>query len=226
MSDPAAVSHDPIARCATRAATNVVDEIAILARENGRAATIVGLRLRARALSRSALAEDQVLSVAFEAAADDLAWGRPPLKAWLCAMVDPATVSAEARATVRASLPASGHDIASAAQVLVREIEARCALQGEDAFAAASAWTQALADVQALQASGFDDPRLRATPILRAVMRCSAERLEVLLRPAPRPTATPPSRWAWIPLWRAWTSAGHRWGARGFARRGSSDQIP
>lgn len=220
MSTQTSIALDPMARCATRAAADVGDEIARLSQENGRAGTIVGLRQRAQALSRSGFAEDQVLSAAFEAAADDLSWGRPPLTAWLCAMVDPTTVTADARAGVRAGVPAPSYDIASAAEVLVREIEARCARQGEDAFEAARRRTEALAEAQALQASGFDDPRLRVTPALRAVMRCSAERLEGLWRPTPPPVVEPPAaaavapraRWPWMDLrrWRAWAAADRR----------------
>lgn len=201
---------DPIVRCATAAVAVVGHEMATLSGEHGRAGMMVCLRLRSHELSRSALAEDQVRSRAFEAAADDVAWGRMPLQAWLREMSDPSAATEDERAAIRATLPESGRDITGPAQVLVREIEARSARSGDDAFDAIRRRDDDLAAVQALQAQAFDDPRLRATPALRAVMRCSADLLADLIRPAAAaasgralavPTASG-SRWRKLLRWR------------------------
>lgn len=211
-SEPQVTGVDPMVRCATAAVAVVGDEMAALSGEHGRAGMMVCLRLRSHELSRSALAEDQVQSRAFEAAADDVAWGRPPLQAWLQEMSDPSAASEAERLAIRAILPAPGRDITSPAQALVREIDARWARSGQDAFDAARSRSDHLAAVQALQAQAFDDPRLRATPGLRAVMRCSAGLLQDILRQgaAGAPGASSPGSvgaglpWRRLLRWRLW----------------------
>lgn len=200
-------------RCATAAVAVVGDEMAALSGEHGRAGMMVCLRLRSHELSRSALAEDQVRSRAFEAAADDVAWGRLPLQAWLREMSDPSEAPEDQRAAIRATLPDSGHDITSPAQALVREIEARWARSGDDAFDAVRRRGEYLGAVRALQAQAFDDPRLRATPALRAVMRCSADLLADMIRPAggggaSEAPAVPGGHWRRLLRWRLWLGPG------------------
>ena len=219
---------DPMVRCATAAVAVVGDEMAALSGEHGRAGMMVCLRLRSHELSRSALAEDQVRSRAFEAAADDVAWGRMPLQAWLREMSDPSAASEDQRAAIRATLPEAGRDITSPAQALVREIEARWARRGDDASDALRRRAGYLAAARALQAQAFDDPRLRAAPALRAVMRCSADLLADMTRLAAPSSgsvleapAVPRGDWRRLLRWRLWLGAGPgpRDGAPG-ARRG------
>lgn len=224
--DPAVV--DPMVRCATAAVAVVGDEMAALSGEHGRAGMMVCLRLRSHELSRSALAEDQVRSRAFEAAADDVAWGRMPLQAWLREMSDPSEAPEDQRAAIRATLPESGHDIISPAQALVREVEARWARSGDDAFDALRRRSDYLAAARALQAQAFDDPRLRATPALRAVMRCSVELLADMIRPAAGASsggaseapAVPGGHWRRLLRWRLWLGPGPGWPYGGRGRRG------
>lgn len=213
--EPEPPGVDPMVRCATEAVAVVGDAMAALSGEHGRAGMMICLRLRSQELSRSALAEDQVRSRAFEAAADDVAWGRKPLQAWLRTMSEPAAASEEQRAAIRATLPAPGCDgdgpTRAEAHALVREIEARWARSGDDAFQATRRRDAYLAAVRDLQAQAFDDPRLRATPDLRAVMRCSAHLLADLVRPPASANgggspalAVPGFRWPKLLRWRRW----------------------
>lgn len=188
---------DPMARCATATAEVVRAVIATLTREHGRSATIVSLQMLAQDLARSALGEHQVQRSAFAAAADDLAWGRTPLDAWLGTMCDPTAAPADQRAVVRATLPNTERATAQAAAALVvRAIDARADAKGSEGRA------EYLDAARSLQTGAFDDPRLDMPPSLRAVMRRSGELLGARARPATDPFPAVAARPA--PDWRRW----------------------
>lgn len=213
--EPEPPGVDPMVRCATEAVAVVGDAMAALSGEHGRAGMMICLRLRSQELSRSALAEDQVRSRAFEAAADDVAWGRKPLQAWLRTMSEPAAASEEQRAAIRATLPAPGCDgdgpTRAEAHALVREIEARWARSGDDAFQATRRRDAYLAAVRDLAGAGLrrPSPARDTGPARRdALQRPSAG------RPGPPPAsangggspalAVPGFRWPKLLRWRRW----------------------
>jgi len=206
----------PIARCASAAVAMVGEEMAVLSGHHGRAGMIICLRQRSRDLCRSAFAEDQVRSRAFEAAADDLAWGRAPLQDWLREMSDPSAASEAQRAAIRASLPGSGRDITTPAEGLLREVEARWTRGETGALDELGRRGDYFDAVRALQALAFDDPRLDAPPALRAVMRCSADLLAEAVRSAAAGSGAavvvgpgrPRGFWRRLLRWRLWLGRG------------------
>lgn len=194
---------DPVAAAAAAAFDIAAARISALSRERGRPGVIAALRGQAHDLSRTAVAEDQILSAALDAAAEDLTWGRPPLAAWLRRLTDPAAVTPAGRAVARSGQPAVDGDIAAAAAAVARELEARILAREADILVAARVHADRLEAAAALQLAASDDPRLTVTPALRAVLRESAF---VLGRRA-APAAVPPWRrpsWRRLRLWRTW----------------------
>ncbi len=97
-----------LATVAATAAAEVQDRVMDLATHQGRTGMMVSLRVQARDLALSGIGRDQVRSRAFEAAADDIAWGRPPLVGWRTFAIDAVTVPDEDRAALRERLSPAG----------------------------------------------------------------------------------------------------------------------
>ena len=183
----------------SQAAAAAVAEVQAAAMEHGahmgRAGVTVSLRAQARDLAGSAVARDQIRSRAFESAADDVAWGRPPLADWRLFAIDALPAPEADRAPLRAAAAQPVSE--DAAHRLAREVEHR-ALSSDDTVDAVRSLAVDLAAEAQMQEMLWDDPRIAAAPEVRALMRASAavlrrraEELDTPIRPAPKPQASP-----------------------------------
>src|SRR5690606_13299718 len=179
----------------SQAAAAAVAEVQAAAMEHGahmgRAGITVSLRAQARELAGSAVARDQIRSRAFESAADDVAWGRPPLADWRLFAIDTPAASEADRAHLR---PAPTEPVSEdAADRLAREVEHRALSSGDTVDAVRSLAADLAAEAQ-LQEMLWDDPRIAAAPDVRALMHASAAvlrrragELDTPVRPPPKP---------------------------------------
>lgn len=174
------------------------------ATQMGRSGIMVRLRAQARELAQSPVGRDQVRSCAFEAAADDIAWGRAPLAAWQTFALETAAISDTDRAAVRANVPDPDKAAEARGGQIALDIE-RWALISHDAFDAIRGLASELSAAEEIQTLLWDDPRITAAPDLRAAMRASIAPLQRragalacdLCPPSvsPQPAALPISGW-------------------------------
>lgn len=193
-----------VSKVAAAAVAELHDSVMEHATHMGRSGIMVRLRVQARELAQSCVGRDQVRSCAFEAAADDIAWGRAPLAAWRTFALEAAAISDSDRAAVRANVPDPDKATEARGGQIARDIE-RWALTSHDAFDAIRGLASELSAAAEIQALLWDDPRITAAPDLRAVMRASIAPLQRRagalardLRPpsiSPQPTAPPISGW-------------------------------
>ena len=189
-----------ISTVAAAAVAEVQDSAMDHATHMGRSGIMVRLRMQARELAQSAIGRDQVRSRAFEAAADDIAWGRAPLADWRTFAIDAAQVSDADRAALRAGVPEPDETANARGRQVAREIERR-ALSTHDACDAIRGLAAELGAEAEIQESLWDDPRIAAAPELRALMRASVfplrrrvGELALPAHPAPPPQAAPAVR--------------------------------
>ena len=102
-----------LSKVAADAAAEVQGAVVGYAAVMGRSGIVMRLRAQARDLATSAIGHDQVSSLAFEAAADDMAWGRAPLESWRPFALGAPGASILERGALRASLPPAGAEVAS-----------------------------------------------------------------------------------------------------------------
>ena len=180
-----------LSKVAADAAAEVLAAVVGYAANMGRSGIVMRLRAQARELATSAIGHDQVSSLAFEAAADDMAWGRAPLESWRPFALGAPGASILERGALRASLPPAGAEVASRGERAAQTIEKRL-LSGHDAFDAIRGHAGALETHAEIQSALWDDPRIAATPDVRLTMQASIEPLRRRLHalaPAPSPTA-------------------------------------
>lgn len=193
-----------LSKVAAEAIAEVHDSVMDHAAHLGRSGLTVRLRVQARNLAQSCVGRDQIRSRAFEAAADDVAWGRGPLTKWRTFAADAAAVADRDRAALRASVPQSDKASKTRGDQVALDIE-REALSSRDAFDAIRGLAAELTAAAQMQAMLWDDPRIAATPDLRAIMRASIISLQRRASalaldapppsPAPQPAARPMSGW-------------------------------
>lgn len=172
--------HGPetlLATAAAAAACEVHESIMDHASHLGRSGILVRLRVQARELAQSAFGRDQVRSRAFEAAADDISWGRAPLTRWRTFAPETALALDDERAALRDRVPQPDAAIEAAGSQVARDIE-RSVLSSDDALNVIRRLATELADAAMIQAALWDDPRITATPDLRAHMRASIAPLQ------------------------------------------------
>lgn len=187
-----------VARAAAAAIVQIQDQIAELSDFHGRAGLISRLRLQSQELSTSAVAFDQIKSLALERAADDISWGRAPLANWSTFIDEQDRPTEAARFAIRLQVGPPEPSDEEAAHELTRSIIARALAREKDAFSAARRFPLLLRRESALQEALWDDPRLRASPETRRLMRAVAaalgEKLAPSPAPAPRERRPPPQR--------------------------------
>jgi len=184
-----ALGAEVVARAAAAAILQVQDQIAELSEAHGRAGVIVRLRARSKALANSGIAFEQIVSLALERAADDIAWGRPPLANWPTFIDEQERPSTADRFVVRLDVGPPEAADAAAAHELSRSIIARVLAEEADAFSAARRFPLLLRRESLLQEALWDDPRLPATPEARRLMRAVAAALQESLGPSAAPVA-------------------------------------
>lgn len=180
-----------LSKVAAEAAAEVQGAVVSYAAVMGRSGIVMRLRAQARELATSAIGHDQVSSLAFEAAADDMAWGRAPLESWRPFALGARGASILERRALRARLPPAGTEVASRGEHTALAIEKRL-LSGHDAFDVIRGHAGALETHAEIQSTLWDDPRIVATPDVRLTMQASIEPLRRRLHalaPAPSPTA-------------------------------------
>jgi hypothetical protein len=192
--------HDDmlLAAVAAAAISDAHDRILEHSAHLGRAGVMVRLRMEARELAASPMGDDQVKACAFEAAADDLAWGRAPLSAWRLFLTPGHEPSGEARAAIRAALPPPCEDLERRAAQAAADFEIRCVAEAGSAYAGARELSQRLRHAIALQGLLWDDPRIVPDPGLRLVMREAGQALQTRLAqtlPAPETRLGRRRRW-------------------------------
>lgn len=193
---------DAVSRAAAAAILQVQGEVADLFAQQGRAGVVATLRRDAARLSASALAFDQIRSRALDQAADDIAWGRPPLGGWPDFLDPQSRPSTAERLAIRLQVgpPQAGDDHAAGA--LCRALATRLLAEEEDAFSAARRLPQRMRREEMLQEALWDDPRLTASPQTRRLMRAVGMALARKLGPsparqAPLPAVAPPASGFW-----------------------------
>lgn len=189
-----------ISTAAATAVAEVQDALRNHASQLGRSGIIATLRAQSRELAQSSFGRDQIRSVAFDVAADDVAWGRAPLTQWRAFDLDAAAIPGEVRDQLRATLPEADEAVGCE---IARELE-REALSRGDAFDAIRGLAGELISAADLQEALWDDPRIAVAPDIRSKMRASVEPLRrraaafrISARPAavPYPKTTPPGLW-------------------------------
>ena len=188
MSHLSNAPQDPLAEAAVEAVLAARWECTeLLSRRPSRLAAEL-LRGHAAELATSALAGDQVLSLALETAASDLEAGRPPLEAGAMFLFTDAGSADGARRRLRDLVLQQPGEPSSPPRDVVAEIERRCADEG----LTPSQLSRRLAASAHLQNTLWDDPRLPAQVPVRLAMLHSApklsERAAELARPQPRPS--------------------------------------
>jgi hypothetical protein len=143
----------------------------LLARQ-GAAGASDRLRGRAAELAGSPLGGDQVLSLALDAAAEDLANGRVVLAEGVIAFCGPPVDETERRA-LREQVFRQGGARALESEQVADELVRRHA----DEVCSAAALARLLIDDARLHERLWDDPRLPAAPRTRLVMLCSVPKL-------------------------------------------------
>jgi hypothetical protein len=177
-----------VARAAAAAILQVQDQVADLSGSHGRSGVISRLRVQSKELSSSGVAFDQIRSLALERAADDIAWGRPPLANWSTFIDEQDRPSSADRFAVRLQVGPPEPADEAAAHELSRAIIARVLAEEEDAFSAARRFPLILRRESVLQDTLWDDPRLLASPEARRLMRSVAAVLLEKLGPCTAPT--------------------------------------
>jgi hypothetical protein len=209
-----------LSKVAADAAAEVQGAVIGYAANMGRSGIVMRLRAQARELATSAIGRDQVGSIAFEAAADDMAWGRAPLESWRPFALGERGASLLERRALRARLPPAGTEVASRGEHTAQIIEKRL-LSGHDAFGAIRGHAGALETQVEIQSALWDDPRIAATSDVRLTMQASIEPLRRrfhAVAPTPSPTAAlsclePPPE-APVRGWRRFFMAGRSSGLR------------
>jgi len=180
-----------LSKVAADAAAEVQGAVVGYAARLGRSGIVMRLRAQARELATSAIGHDQLSSLAFEAAADDMAWGRAPLESWRPFALGARGASVLERGAPRARLPPADTEVASRGEQTARAIEQRL-LSGRDAFDAIRGHSAALEAQVEIQSALWDDPRIAATPDVRLTMQASIDplrRRRHALAPTPSSTA-------------------------------------
>lgn len=180
-----------LSKVAADAAAEVQGAVVSYAAIMGRSGIVMRLRAQARDLATSAIGHDQVSSHAFEAAADDMAWGRAPLETWRPFALGAPGASILERDALRARLQRADPEVASRGERTAQAIVKRL-LSGNDAFDAIRGHASALETHAEIQSALWDDPRIAATPDVRLTMQASIEPLRRRLHalaPIPSPTA-------------------------------------
>jgi hypothetical protein len=131
------------------------------------------LRRRAGELATSPAGRDQLLSVALQAAAADIAAGRPALADGALFLLEAPAPDPAARDALRAAVLKQGGVAVAESQRVAEEVEAR---QRRDGVEAAALAQQLRAEAR-LQELLWDDPRLPAAARTRLVMLCTIPRL-------------------------------------------------
>ncbi len=190
-----------ISTAAATAVAEVQDALRNHASQLGRSGIIATLRAQSRELAQSSFGRDQIRSLAFDVAADDVAWGRAPLTQWRTFALDATAIPDEVRGQLRAALPEADEAVG---REIAHEIE-REALSKGDAFDAIGALAGELISAAELQAALWDDPRIAATPDTRSKMRASVEPLRRradAFRISARPAAVSSPKTPPTGLWR------------------------
>jgi hypothetical protein len=182
-----------VAAAAAAAMAETYGDLVDLFAGQGRSGVVVHLRQRAQALARSASARDQVKSCAMDAAADDVAWGRSPLRQWSVFFARETWPGEPERQGVRPAADPDPERTREAAEVWARELESRLMRHDHDVFEGAARLSQRMAEEARLQATLWDDPRIPASPGTRRLMRAGRDVLQRRLRElgaaAPKPGA-------------------------------------
>lgn len=178
-----ALAADVVAQAAADAILQVQDEIVDLSAAQGRAGVIASLRSRSAELSNSAIAFDQIKTRALEQAADDIAWGRPPLSEWSIFLDEESRPSTAQRLALRLQVGPPEVADAEIASGLCRAIEARVRAEAGDECCVARL-PRLLRREQMLHEALWDDPRVPATPEIRRHMRAAGRTLKRKLVPS------------------------------------------
>ncbi|MDP3173344.1 MAG: hypothetical protein Q8M88_02780 [Phenylobacterium sp.] len=182
-----------LSKVAADAAAEVQAAVVRHAASMGRSGIVMALRAQACELGASAIGYDQISSLAFESAADDMAWGRTPLATWRPFALGAAGASILERRALRARLPRVDPEAMSRGEQIARAIEHRL-LSKHDAFEAIREHSAALEGHAEIQSALWDDPRIAATSDVRLIMRATIDPLRHrihALAPAPAPQAAP-----------------------------------
>lgn len=164
-----------VAAAAIRAMMDARWEAADLLSRKSPSAAQDFLRARAAELATSWSGRDQVMSVALDAAADDLQQGSPPLGSGALFFFARPPAPADKVDVQRAVFARLGAEDLEVDNVVARlEAEHRGELSGASAFAELS---RRLLNDARLHKHLWDDPRIPAGPDLRLVMLCSVPRL-------------------------------------------------
>jgi hypothetical protein len=224
MTSPLPPLREPVAGAAVEALLAARWEVAELLSRRPSLLAADLLRGHAAELAASALASDQVLSLALETAARDIQAGNPPLDAGALFLFADDGGLAGARQSIRGMVMRQPGEPTPAPNDLVAEIERRLA----DEQLTPVEMSARLAAEARLQEALWDDPRLPAQTPVRLAMLCSipklAERAAELdpiqalacrnLRTRPRwspevrtvPATDPASFW-----WRRWSPQHTGW---------------
>lgn len=177
-----------LSKLAADAATEVQGAVVSHAASLGRAGIVARLRRQAHEFGLSAIGDDQIKSLAFLSASDDVAWGRAPLEMWRPFASDASELE---RAALRARLPQPDKEAVLKGEEVAQAIERRV-LARHDTFDAIRALYSALEAAAETQSALWDDPRIEAMPDIRLQMYASVaalrRRLDALGAPKLRPT--------------------------------------
>ena len=225
MTSPRTTPEDPVAGAAVEALLAARWEVAELLSRRPSLLAADLLRGRAAELATSALAGDQVLSLALETAAGDIEAGQPPLDEGALFLFADTGSLAGARESIRGMVMRQPGEPAPAASDLVAEIERRLA----DERLTPAELSARLAAEARLQEALWDHPRLPAPTSVRLAMLCSIPKLAeraAELDPnqalSGRKVAAPAARPRWTPtLWKGAV----RWPRRVSRLRWSSQET-
>lgn len=165
-----AASKDPVASAAVEALLAARWECADLLSRRPSPLTADLLRGHAAELAGSAIAGDQVLSLALETAARDIEAGDDPLAAGVLFLMADAARTASARQSIRDDV--LGQTVTSAPVDIVTEVERRLS----DQRLPPADLAHRLAAEARLQEALWDDPRLPAGTAVRVAMLRSVEK--------------------------------------------------
>jgi hypothetical protein len=192
---------EPVAGAAVEALLTARWEVAELLSRRPSLLAADLLRGHAAELATSALASDQVLSLALETAARDIQAGNPPLDEGALFLFADDGGLASARQSIRGMVTRQQGEPEPAPTDLVAEIERRLA----DERLTPAELSARLAAEARLQEALWDDPRLPAHTSVRLAMLCSIPRLAeraAELDPNRVPTCQNPKPQAARPRWR------------------------
>jgi len=171
MTSRPAAPNDPVASAAGEALLAARWECAELLSRRPSLLAADLLRGHAAELATSALASDQVLSLALETAAGDIEAGNPPLDDGARFLFT--DTAAGARQSIRGMVLAQSGEPAPTAVDVVVEVESRLA----DQRLTPAELSRRLAAEARLQEALWDDPRIPAQVPVRQAMLCSIPKL-------------------------------------------------